>query len=131
MYLQSRSKRWLGVLRRVRPELQLAKKNVIMYAEAAKRIPGAGVRVISERDQQVMTVLARDSIALTFESQRLVGSNSWLADTLKDISEGLDQFSFGEGFTNSLDVLDAAAESAIPLLEVITPAENHRWGTID
>ena len=71
MYLQSRSKRWLGVLRRVRPELQLAKKNVVMYAEAAKRMPGAGVRVISERDQQVMTVLARDSIALAFESQRL------------------------------------------------------------
>ena len=116
MYLQSRSKRWLGVLRRVRPELQLAKKNVVMYAEAAKRMPGAGVRVISERDQQVMTVLARDSIALAFESQRL-GSNSWLADTLNDVSEGLDQFSFGEGFTNSLDILDAAAESAIPLLE--------------
>jgi hypothetical protein len=116
VYLQSRSKRWLGVLRRVRPELQLAKKNVSMYAEAAKRMPGAGVRVISERDQHVMTVLARDSIALTFESQRLE-SNSWLADTLKDVSEGLDQFSFGEGFTNSLDVLDAAAESAIPLLQ--------------
>jgi hypothetical protein len=116
VYLQSRSKRWLGVLRRVRPELQLAKKNVVMYAEAAKRRPGAGVRVISERDQQVMTVLARDSIALTFESQRLV-SDSWLADTLNDVSEGLDQFSFGEGFTSSLDVLDAAAESAVPLLQ--------------
>jgi len=89
VYLQSRSKRWLGVLRRVRPELQIAKKNVSMYAEAAKRMPGAGVRVISERDQHVMTVLARDSIALTFESQRLE-SNSWLADTLKDVSEGLD-----------------------------------------
>jgi hypothetical protein len=76
VYLQSRSKRWLGVLRRVRPELQLAKKNVIMYAEVAKRMPGAGVRVISERDQQVMTVLARDSIALTFESQRLVPRDS-------------------------------------------------------
>ena len=87
-----------------------------MYAEAAKRMPGAGVRVISERDQQVMTVLARDSIALTFESQRL-GSSPWLADTLKNVSQGLDEFSFGERFTNSLDVLDSAAESAIPLLQ--------------
>jgi hypothetical protein len=116
VYLQSRSKRWLGVLRRVRPELRLAKTNVAMYADAAKRMPGAGVRVISERDQQVMTVLARDSIALSFESQRL-GVNSWLADTLKDVSRGLDEFSFGEGFINSLDVLDSAAESAIPLLQ--------------
>jgi len=53
VYLQSRSKRWLGVLRRVRPELRLAKTNVAKYTEAAKRMPGAGVRVISERDQQV------------------------------------------------------------------------------
>ena len=87
-----------------------------MYAEAAKRRPGAGVRVISERDQQVMTVLARDSIALTLESQHL-GIDSWLANTLKDVSQSLDEFTFGEGFTNSLDLLDSAAESAIPLLQ--------------
>ena len=55
-------------------------------------------------------------IALTFESQRL-GSSPWLADTLKNVSQGLDEFLFGERFTNSLDVLDSAAESAIPLLQ--------------
>jgi hypothetical protein len=116
MYLQSRSKRWLGVLRRVRPELQLAKKNVAMYADAAKRMPNARVRVISERDQQVMTVLARDAIALTFESHR-IGSDSWLAHTLEDVSQGLTEFAFGDQFIASLDVLDSAAESTIPLLQ--------------
>lgn len=116
MYLQSRSKRWLGVLHRVRPELQLAKRNVALYAEAAKRMPDAGVRVISERDQQVMTLLARDSIALTFESQR-IGSESWLADALTDVSRGLNEFAFGDAFTSSLDFLDSAAESAISLLQ--------------
>lgn|GEM_PF-5886147 len=104
------------MLRSVRPQLQLAKKNVTMYAEAAKRTPGAGVRVISERDQQVMAVLARDSIALTLESQH-IGIDSWLANTLRDVSQSHNEFTFGEGFTNSLDLLDSAAESAIPPLQ--------------
>lgn len=116
VYLQSRSKRWLGVLRRVRPELRLAKRNVTMYVEAARRMPDAGVRVRSERDQQVMTVLARDLIALTFEGQRL-GSDSWLEDTLQDVSLGLNEFAFGDGFLSSLDILDSAVESAISLLQ--------------
>ena len=83
--MQSRSKRWLGILRRAQSVLQLAKRNVAAYAEAATRMPG--VRVISERDQQVMTLEARDPIALTFESQRLT-PGTWLAGTLDDVSQG-------------------------------------------
>jgi hypothetical protein len=70
VYLQSRSRRWLGVLRKAQSVLQLAKRSVAAYAEAATRMKG--VRVISVRDQQVMTVMARDSIALTFESGHFV-----------------------------------------------------------
>ncbi|WP_238407149.1 hypothetical protein [Mycobacterium canetti] len=114
VYLQSRSKRWLGVLRKAQSVLQLAKRSVAAYAEAATRMKG--VRVISERDQQVMTVMARDSIALTFESQRL-GDDSWLAETLQQVKKSLDDFSFGEAFGDSLEALNSAVDTAIPLLE--------------
>ena len=113
MYLQSRSKRWLGVLRRSQSVLQLARDSVAAYAEAATRMPG--VRVISERDQQVMTLEARDPIALTFESQRLA-PGTWLAGTLGGVSQALDNFAYGEEFANRLEALTSAAETAIPLL---------------
>lgn len=60
-----------------------------------------GVRVISERDQQVMTVMARDPIALTFESQQLE-DDSWLAATLQQVRRSLDNFTFGDTFGESL-----------------------------
>jgi hypothetical protein len=114
MYLQSRSKRWLGVLRRAQSVLQLARDSVAAYAEAAKHMQG--VRVISERDQQVMTLEARDPIALTFEGQRLE-SDSWLAGTLSDVLQALENFRYGPNFAASLQALTAATEAAIPRLE--------------
>jgi hypothetical protein len=114
MYLQSRSKRWLGVLAKAKSILQLARQSVAAFADAATRMEG--VRVISERDQNVMTVLARDSIALTIESQK-IRDNSWLAQTLEPIAQALRDFAFGAGFAASLDALIGAIESAMPLLE--------------
>jgi hypothetical protein len=113
MYPQSRSKRWLGVLRRCHPMLESARTAVNTYAEAATRM--VGVRVISDRDRDVMTVTARDSIALTFESQRLA-PDTWLAGALTDVSDALDNFALGEDFGDSLEALTKAADSAIPLL---------------
>ncbi|WP_241010712.1 hypothetical protein [Mycobacterium camsae] len=122
MYLHSRTKRWLGVLQKAQSVMQLAKRTVDGYAEAATRMSGMGV--ISERDQQVMTLPARDSIALTFESQRL-GGNSWLAGILDPVSQALKGFSFGAGFSDSVEALKSAAEATIPLLQQrITEAES-------
>ncbi|MDC8980972.1 hypothetical protein PR370_07330 [Mycobacterium marinum] len=114
MYLQSRSKRWLGVVRKSLTILQMAERSVAAYAEAATRMQG--VRVISERDQDIMTILARDPIALTLESQRPSG-DSELAATLEPISAAMSDFSVGDGFADSLRALIAAVESATPLLE--------------
>ena len=114
MYLHSRSKRWLGVLRKSQSVLQLARQSVASFAEAATQMKG--VRVISERDQQVMTLMARDPIALTSESQ-LLGGDSWLAETLQPVKQSRGDFAFGEGFDGSLEKLASAAEAAIPLLQ--------------
>ncbi|SPM40212.1 hypothetical protein MNAB215_2408 [Mycobacterium numidiamassiliense] len=114
MYLQSRSRRWLTVLRKARAVLGLSRQAIDRYVEAATQMPN--VRVISERDRRVMTLEARDPLTLTFESQRLSG-DSWLKQILEDVSRVLRDFTFGDGFPDSLHALDSAAEAAIPLLE--------------
>ncbi len=114
MYLQSRSRRWLTVLRKTRAVLGLSRQAIDRYVEAATQMPN--VRVISERDRRVMTLEARDPLTLTFESQRLSG-DSWLKQILEDVSRALRDFTFGDGFPDSLHALDSAAEAAIPLLE--------------
>lgn len=115
MYLHSRSKRWLGVLQKSQATLQLTKKTFAMYAEAAAS-GEQGVRVISERDRQVQTLVARDPLALTFESQQL-SEDSWLAQTLEPVARALENFSFGDGFDDSLEALSSASETVIPLLQ--------------
>ena len=114
MYQQSRSKRWLGVLRESLTMLQMAEKSVATYAEAATRMQG--VRVISERDKDVMTSIARDNIKLTLTSQNL-GGDSNLAETLAPLSQAMQDFSLGDRFDATLRTLIESIESALPLLE--------------
>lgn len=114
MYLQSRSRRWLRVLRHAETHLRLAAQSVMAYAAAP---PGA--RVLSERDQQVLTLEAREAINLTFESQA-PAEGTWLAETLGDVRAAVESFGYGEQFDNSLAALTAAVEKAIPLLTART-----------
>ncbi|MBF9315832.1 hypothetical protein [Mycobacteroides chelonae] len=114
MYKQSRSKRWLGVLREALTMLKMAEKSVAMYAEAATRMQG--VRVVSERDKDVMTGIARDNIKLTLRSQNL-GGESHLADALAPIAKAMDDFSLGDQFSTTLRALIDSIEDALPLLE--------------
>ena len=115
MYLHSRSKRWLGVLQKSLAVSKLTKKTFAMFAEAAAS-GMKGARVISERDREVQTLPARDPLALTFESQQL-DSDSWLAQTLAPVAQALENFSFDDGFDESLEALSSATESVIPLLQ--------------
>ncbi len=114
MYKQSRSKRWLAVLRESLIMLQMAEKSVATFAEAATR--QQGVRVISERDEDVMTSIARDNIKLTLKSQNL-GGDSHLAETLAPISQAVQDFSLGDRFDAALRALIESIEGALPLLE--------------
>ena len=114
MYKQSRSKRWIGVLREALAMLKMAEKSVATYAEAATRMQG--VRVISERDKDVMTSIARDNIKLTLRSQNL-GGESHLADALTPIVNALGNFSLGAQFNTTLRALIDSIEDALPLLE--------------
>jgi hypothetical protein len=81
MYFQSRSKRWLRVLRNAEPLLRSALHSIEMFAANAHQ---PGVRIISERDRRIMIVLPMDQLALTLESQPLA-PGSWLAETLSDV----------------------------------------------
>ncbi|OBA65743.1 hypothetical protein A5633_03420 [Mycolicibacterium elephantis] len=121
MYKQSRSKRWLGVLRESVAILQMAEQSVAAYAEAAKH--QQGVRVISERDRDVMTSTARDNIKLTLQSQNL-GGESYLAKTLDPIAQAMRDLSFGDGFDETLRTLINSIEDALPLLEVQMAADD-------
>lgn len=114
MYQQSRNKRWLGVLRESLTMLQMAEKSVAAYAEAATRMQG--VRVISERDKDVMTGVARDNIKLTLTSQNL-GGDSRLAETLTPLSQAMQTFSVGHTFDATLRALIESIEAALPILE--------------
>ena len=114
MYKQSRGKRWLGVLREALAMLKMAEKSVATYAEAATRM--RGVRVISERDKDVMTSIARDNIKLTLKSQNL-GGESHLAETLAPIAAAMGNFSLGDEFNTTVRNLVDAIEDALPVLE--------------
>ncbi|MDO3140330.1 hypothetical protein [Mycobacteroides abscessus] len=94
--------------------LKMAEKSVAMYAEAATRMQG--VRVVSERDKDVMTGIARDNIKLTLRSQNL-GGESHLADALAPIAKAMDDFSLGDQFSTTLRALIDSIEDALPLLE--------------
>lgn len=73
MYLQSRTRRWLQTLRNANTQLHSAVGAVAAF-EAAR---AQGARVLGEQEHRVMTVLARDYIDLTLESQPLT-PGSWL-----------------------------------------------------
>ncbi|WP_232785653.1 hypothetical protein [Mycobacteroides chelonae] len=92
----------------------MAEKSVATFAEAATR--QQGVRVISERDEDVMTSIARDNIKLTLKSQNL-GGDSHLAETLAPISQAVQDFSLGDRFDAALRALIESIEGALPLLE--------------
>ncbi|WP_373235228.1 hypothetical protein [Mycobacterium marinum] len=94
--------------------LQMAEKSVASYAEAATRMKG--VRVISERDKDVMTSLARDKIRLTLQSQNL-GGETELADALSPIAQAMRDFSLGDDFGATVRALIDSIEQALPLLE--------------
>ncbi|WP_425005001.1 hypothetical protein [Mycolicibacterium sp. S3B2] len=94
--------------------LKMAEKSVAAYAEAATRMQG--VRVISERDKDVMTSIARDNIKLTLRSQNL-GGESHLADTLAPIATAMGEFSLGDQFNTTLRALVDSIEDALPVLE--------------
>lgn len=94
--------------------LKMAEKSVATCAEAATRMQG--VRVISERDKDVMTSIARDNIKLTLRSQNL-GGESHLADTLAPIATAMGEFSLGDRFNTTLRALVDSIEDALPVLE--------------
>lgn len=94
--------------------LKMAEKSVATYAEAAARMQG--VRVISDRDKDVMTGIARDNIQLTLKSQNL-GGESNLAHALAPIAKAMNDFSLGDQFSTSLRALITSIEDALPLLE--------------
>ncbi|WP_304116554.1 hypothetical protein [Mycolicibacterium bacteremicum] len=95
--------------------LKMAEKSVATYAEAATRMQG--VRVISERDKDIMTSIARDNIELTLRSQNL-GGESHLAEALAPIATAMGDFSLGDQFYTTLRALIDSIEDALPLLEV-------------
>ncbi|UNB55480.1 hypothetical protein [Mycolicibacterium sp. YH-1] len=121
MYKQSRSKRWLGVLREQLAILQSAEESFAAFAEAAKH--QQGVRVIGERDREVMTSTARDQIKLTLQSQNL-GGETHLAKTLDPVAQAVRDLSFGDGFDETLRTLINSIENALPLLEVQMAADD-------
>ncbi|MCU1701334.1 MAG: hypothetical protein JWR34_7397 [Mycobacterium sp.] len=115
MYLQSRTRRWLQSLRNTNTQLHSAVASVATYADAKKQ-GMKGVRVLSERDHEVMTCLARDAIDLALESQPLA-PDSWLETTLRPVVEARQKFAYGAEFDHSLEVLINAIEAAMPLLD--------------
>ena len=115
MYLQSRTRRWLQALRNANTQLHSATVSVATFAAATEQ-GMQGVRVISERDQRIMTALARDAIDLTLESQPLT-PGSWLETTLRPVTDARDQFAYGAEFDTSLKALIDTIEAAMPLLD--------------
>jgi hypothetical protein len=116
MYLQSRSRRWLVVLHRSQTVLHQARATIKTYADAAKQRPTEKIRVINERDQQVMTLMARDPIILSFEGQRLE-PDSWLGRNLDGVGHAIANLEFGEAFSDGLEELISATDTAITQLE--------------
>lgn len=114
MYFQSRSKRWLRVLRNAEPVLRSAQQSIEMFAASAHR---PGVRIISERDRRIMIVLPMDQLALTLESQPLA-PGSWLAETLSDVVTAAENVVYDndDGFIPTVSLLLAAIGKAIPAL---------------
>lgn len=112
MYFQSRSKRWLRVLRNAEPVLRSALQSVEMYAAHA-HVPN--VRIISERDKRIMVVVPMDQLALTRESQPLA-PGSWLAEALSDVLTAAENVVYDDGFVASVTALLFAVQQAIPVL---------------
>lgn len=112
MYLQSRTRRWLQTLLNANTQLHSAVAAVATF-EAAK---SQGARVLGEQEHKIMTLLARDYIDLTLESQPLT-PGSWLETTLRDVIQSREQFAYGDKFSDSLTSLINALETAMPLLE--------------
>jgi hypothetical protein len=112
MYLQSRTRRWLQTLRNANTQLHSAVAAVATFAAAEER----GGRVLGDQEHKVMTMLARDYIDLTLESQPLT-PGSWLETTLNDVIQAKEQFAYGENLMDSVNRLITAAETAMPLLE--------------
>ncbi|MGY4646285.1 hypothetical protein ACVWWN_000081 [Mycobacterium sp. URHB0021] len=113
MYLQSRTKRWLQVLRTTQVELAQGRESIEMFLANAHR---PGVRQISERDKRITVVLPLDQIALTHESQPLT-PGTWLAETLSGVIAAATDITYGDGFIDSVTALLSAIEQAIPALE--------------
>ncbi len=113
MYLQSRTKRWLQVLRNAKVELAQGRESIGMYLANAHR---RGVRQISERDKRITVVLPLDQIALTHESQPLA-PGTWLAETLSGVIAAANDIAYDDGFIDSVTALLSAIEQAIPALE--------------
>jgi hypothetical protein len=113
MYLQSRTRRWLQVLRNAEPVLRGALEMIEFYAAHA-HVPGA--RQISERDKKITLVLSLDQIALTRESQPLT-SGSWLAEVRGDVTTAVDNIVYDDRFAESVASLLSAVQHAIPTLE--------------
>jgi hypothetical protein len=113
MYLQSRTKRWLQVLRNAEPVLRGAFEMIEFYT-ANSHMPGA--RQISERDKRMTLVLPLDQMALTRESQPLA-LGSWLAEALDGVTAAAENVVYDDGFSESVRSLLSAIEFAIPVLE--------------
>jgi hypothetical protein len=113
MYLQSRTRRWLQVLRNAEVLLGQAVQMMEMFAAHAHE---PGVRQISARDKRVAVVLPTDQMTLTLESQPLV-PGSWLADALADVTAALNNIVYDDGYVASIRSLLSAIQSAIPDLE--------------
>lgn len=113
MYLQSRTRRWLQVLRNAEPVLRGALQMIEYYAAHAHL---AGVRQISERDKRVTLVLPLDQIALTRESQPLA-PGTWLAEVLGDVTTSADSITYDERFADGVASLLSAVERTVLVLE--------------
>lgn len=113
MYLQSRTKRWLQVLRNAEVILAQGIESIEMYLANAHR---PGVRQISERDKRITVVLPLDQITLTHESQPLT-PGTWLAETLSGVIAAANAITYDDGFINSVAALLSAIKQAIPTLE--------------
>jgi hypothetical protein len=113
MYLQSRTKRWLRVLRGAQAMLKAGIEQFDTFAAHAHE---PGVRQISKRDKTVMVVLPLDQMSLTLASQSLA-PGSWLAETLSDVISSLKGVVYDDGWRDSVLRLLAAVEAAIPALQ--------------
>jgi hypothetical protein len=112
MYLQSRTRRWLQTLRNANTQLHSAVAAVATFEATREK----GARILGEKEHRVMTMLARDSIDLTLESQPLI-PGSWLQVTLRGVIQSRERFAYGDKFNDSLNTLINVVDATMPLLE--------------